>query len=687
MDPRTAFILATAFAMLNGGILGLMHRGRSTEIRPAAIDWRIGTLLAAGGTILLAAQSPDSAWLVLPLGNASLFFGFTLYWRSVRRFDRIPDSNWLFAPAIVVTLILTFFTLIYPILWIRVVVAAIGWAIAMLYSAYSLLRHRESRHEIGRITLAGIFLLLTSFMIFRAFYFALMMRDINSILASDNIINVLTPLSASILPVIGTTAFLVMCSERLRGELALRAVELNEKNVALTRAILAREDAERIARHDLKTPLASIAATPDLIRANQAQEPEQEALLSMIENAAQRALNMVNLSLDLYRMENGSYEFVAENVDLAAICWHAMEDMHAHARSKQVTMQFVGGDAPVFAAASAPLCYSCIANILKNAVEAASDRSVVTLTLAVDEHVLLRIHNDTAVPMNLRANFFEKYATQGKPGGSGLGTYSSHTLAAVQGGNLSMTTSESEGTTLHLQLNRYQSVLSFEEYKSSTPLVSRVTPQAETPEVVKSEIIRDDIKILVVDDDVYNRKVLSGQLSVFGLQVRAALNGRYAIDCCLEYRPDLIFMDIEMPVMNGVQAMQAIRDLQKARRQRPSMIVTFSSDDGVESQARFLALGFNQCVSKPTSQTRLRQLLSALPPTKVPSPQELEPVKVHVNLLPDIAEFVASRLQLLDELEQAALRKDSQLAAKLAHQLNGSLAMYGFKPQPSNVSE
>jgi len=200
----------------------------------------------------------------------------------------------------------------------------------MLGAAYSLYTHRPQRREVSRIALIVIFLLLTVFMVFRAMFFALKMREVDSILAPNNWLNVLTPLSASILPVIGTSAFLVWCSERLRGELALRAIELDQKNAALRSAIRAREDAERIARHDLKTPLASIAATPNLLRAVRQPEPEQEQLLRMIENAARRALSMVNLSLDLYGMEMEAINFVLKlsiSAQLLKPSWKTCECM------------------------------------------------------------------------------------------------------------------------------------------------------------------------------------------------------------------------------------------------------------------------------------------------------------------------------------------------------------------------
>jgi signal transduction histidine kinase len=77
---------------------------------------------------------------------------------------------------------------------------------------------------------------------------------------------------------------------------------------------------ERIARHDLKTPLASIATVPRLLRERGAVAPEDDELLGIVERAALRVLSMVNLSLDLFRMEEGSYRLRAQAVDSARWC-------------------------------------------------------------------------------------------------------------------------------------------------------------------------------------------------------------------------------------------------------------------------------------------------------------------------------------------------------------------------------
>ena len=78
MDTRTVFIICIIMMLLNGGMLGILHRGLSPTLQPAAKDWRIGTLLFAGGSMLVAIQDLAPPWLVLPLGNTMLALGVLL---------------------------------------------------------------------------------------------------------------------------------------------------------------------------------------------------------------------------------------------------------------------------------------------------------------------------------------------------------------------------------------------------------------------------------------------------------------------------------------------------------------------------------------------------------------------------------------------------------------------------------
>ena len=218
MDPRTVFIISAIMMLLNGGMLGLLHSGLLAQLQPAAKDWRIGTLLIAGGSILVAIQDLAPHWLVLPLGNGWLMLGGTLYWRALRRFDGRPETLWIFAPTALATMAVLWFTVVTPHFTARVVFASAAWAGTLLGAAHGFFRGRYPQREVSRYAMVGIMVVTASFMVWRAVYIVFGSQNVSSILETGNWFNTLTPLSAALLPVVGTIAFLVPCSERLRSE-------------------------------------------------------------------------------------------------------------------------------------------------------------------------------------------------------------------------------------------------------------------------------------------------------------------------------------------------------------------------------------------------------------------------------------------------------------------------------------
>ena len=99
------------------------------------------------------------------------------------------------------------------------------------------------------------------------------------------------------------------------------------------------------------------------------------------------------------------------------------------------------------ATGDAMLCYSLFQNLLKNACEAASPDSRVLVTLKDENPLRVLIQNTGAMPLELRERFFEKFATSGKPGGSGIGTYSAHLMATAQQGSVAMESVDTDNTT------------------------------------------------------------------------------------------------------------------------------------------------------------------------------------------------------------------------------------------------
>ena len=218
MDTRTGLVIATLMTLLNGGVLGMMHKSLSPDVQPSASDWRIGTLLFAGGSILLAFQDLVPMGLVLPVANGCMLVGVMLYWRSTRRFMGQPDTPWLFAPLSVAIAGVYWFAAQTPDQAMRVYFATSVWLLGVFGAAWTLLRSLRHRELHSRTVLAGAFVLAGSFLLLRGLSFVIHPDRQATLLQSTNIFNLLTPLIVTVLPVIGATAFLVMCSERIRNQ-------------------------------------------------------------------------------------------------------------------------------------------------------------------------------------------------------------------------------------------------------------------------------------------------------------------------------------------------------------------------------------------------------------------------------------------------------------------------------------
>ncbi|MFP4035644.1 MAG: ATP-binding protein [Desulfovermiculus sp.] len=219
-----------------------------------------------------------------------------------------------------------------------------------------------------------------------------------------------------------------------------------------------RDDVERITRHDLKTPLNAVIGMPQLIRANNQISGEDLEYLTYIEEAGYRMLHMINRSLDLYKMEQGLYEFQQQPVEITRIIRRILIDTQALSTRKSIRSALsiqgkeAGSKDGFWVLGEKLLCHSMLENLIINALEAAPEETEVQIDLVREDLAAIVIHNQGKVPDHILPRFFDKYSTDGKSHGTGLGTYSARLMAQSQGGSISMHTSEEEGTTLIVRL-------------------------------------------------------------------------------------------------------------------------------------------------------------------------------------------------------------------------------------------
>ena len=224
-----------------------------------------------------------------------------------------------------------------------------------------------------------------------------------------------------------------------------------------------KEDVERIMRHDLKGPLAGIINLPELIRMRGPLNESQEKHLENIEQASYRMSQMINMSLNLYKIETNTYQISPVDLKVVPLLERVLDELRGFTDNCGVDVHFAGpkDDDSVAANLRFPgeelLCFTMFQNLIKNAVEASSrgDAVTISITPAADSYITVQIHNAGKIPSNILPVFFEKYATSGKRQGSGLGTYSAKLIAQLHGGDIIIAESSEEGgTVIAVQLPR-----------------------------------------------------------------------------------------------------------------------------------------------------------------------------------------------------------------------------------------
>jgi DNA-binding response OmpR family regulator len=223
--------------------------------------------------------------------------------------------------------------------------------------------------------------------------------------------------------------------------LAAATADLKRQNDLLIENAHLREDVERMTRHDLKSPLAVALHGSQALQDSELTNSQREHA-RMIEMAANNALEMINRTLDIYRMEKGEYQPALQAFDLGALLDRVAQQTRLAFAPNAIEIRFAA-PSDTICLGEPLLCYSMFSNAFKNAAEASPEGGVIKVDVSPGYgslHVV--IDNEGEVPLTMRGRFFEKYATADKEDGSGLGTYSIRLMAEVQGGGASMDTGD-----------------------------------------------------------------------------------------------------------------------------------------------------------------------------------------------------------------------------------------------------
>ncbi|WP_371185963.1 response regulator [Thalassotalea maritima] len=237
---------------------------------------------------------------------------------------------------------------------------------------------------------------------------------------------------------------------RVNTHISLRESQraLEQQVATLNENIRLREDIENLTHHDLKGPLG-------VILFETAKLADKDAAAS-IEESANNILNMVNNTLDVFKIERGTYPLKPDMVDLNRLIRKAIKASSRLAEKKQLSFNVSYHRDANYIDAEELLCLSIFNNLVKNAVEASPDNERIDISVVDDgEFIEFRQKNRGAIPKRLRDNLFEKYASSNHSRGSGLGAYSAKLMTEAQNGQISFRVIDETFTEFMVRLPAY----------------------------------------------------------------------------------------------------------------------------------------------------------------------------------------------------------------------------------------
>jgi len=211
------------------------------------------------------------------------------------------------------------------------------------------------------------------------------------------------------------------------------------------------DEINAITRHDLKSPAISAVNTARLIQDDGNLTRDQRELLTELEKSGQHMLEIINQTLTLHKIEKGQYRAELHELDCVAVardvraCFSGQQESGGCLIRLLVQGRDAVKDDTCLVMAEENLLRTALMNIVKNACEASPPGREVTIAICGQKRKTIAVGNAGAVPPEVRDDFFGKYVTFGKPGGTGLGTYSARKMVEAMNSRIAMNTSDEPG--------------------------------------------------------------------------------------------------------------------------------------------------------------------------------------------------------------------------------------------------
>jgi PAS domain S-box-containing protein len=361
--------------------------------------------------------------------------------------------------------------------------------------------------------------------------------------------------------------------------------------------------------HELRNPLAPIRNAADILKQHGPRDPELVWARQVIERQAEHLSRLVDDLLDVSRITRGKIELRRERIPVSVIVSSAVETARPLIEGNQHALTVSLPGEPLYVNGDLTRIAQVVSNLLTNAAKYTppSGRIEVGAERDGDQAVLRVKDNGVGIPREMLGRIFEMFAQvdsslERTAGGLGIGLTLARTLVELHGGSIE---ARSDGAGRG------------SEFLVRLPLATTEPPPLPPPSATEGPGARDArARILVVDDNVDAADSLGRLLALDGYDVRIANGGMEALREAESFRPEVILLDIGLPMMNGYDVARRLRKEPWGAEIRLVALTGWGQD---EDRRRSKEAGFDEHVVKPIDPASLRVLLRRVRATRVGS--------------------------------------------------------------------
>lgn len=356
--------------------------------------------------------------------------------------------------------------------------------------------------------------------------------------------------------------------------------------------------------HEIRTPLGAVLGFAELMSAENS-EPQRFELYERVKRNGQQLSALINDLLDMSKAEAGRLEIELIDFDFATLINDIEQTFLPLAGEKRISLKFeVANDTPKALRSDPTRIRQILINLLSNALKFTAQHGSVTVSIqanATDKQLELRVTDSgRGMTDEEQSRLFQPFAQADvsmtrKFGGTGLGLFVSRRLARALGGDMKIEYSElGKGTT-------FLATIDISQLPAEISPIPKPQMQANA-----NKAALKNMRLLLVDDSVDNRELISIFLKGAGATVVTAENGQAGVDRVEKDQFDVVLMDIQMPVMDGQQAM---RELKMRGYAKP--VIALTAHAMKEERENSLALGFSGYLTKPVNRAELISTIEA----------------------------------------------------------------------------